>query len=77
MKINQIKILNLLGLKCPIPIMQLKNKIRTMKKKEKLIVLSDDIYSKREIMLFCNCMGHNIIQITYKKKIIKYYIERQ
>ncbi|CAL4323728.1 Sulfur carrier protein TusA [Buchnera aphidicola (Thelaxes suberi)] len=74
--INYTIFLNLISLKCPMPIIKLKFVLRAMKKKEKLLVLSDDIYSKREILFFCNCMDYKIIYLLEKNNFLQYLIKK-
>lgn len=57
--------MNLIGLRCPEPLMKIRKKIKYMKKGEKLLIISDDKTIKFDIINFCCFMKYNVI---YKKK---------
>ncbi|CAL4043667.1 sulfurtransferase TusA [Buchnera aphidicola] len=64
-------ILNLINLRCPDPIMKLREKLRKIKKDEVILILADDPSTKREIPQLCFFMGHvllysNINEIPYQ-----------
>lgn len=61
-------VLNLIGLKCPEPIMIIRKTIRQIKKHETILVLSDDPSTIRDIPHFCNFMKHQLVeQFTFIK----------
>lgn len=61
--------INLIGLRCPEPLIKIRTKIRYMKSGEKLLIISDDQTVEFDIINFCCFMKYDII---YKKKK-KYY----
>ncbi|WP_343128486.1 sulfurtransferase TusA [Buchnera aphidicola (Kurisakia onigurumii)] len=69
-------ILNLNGLKCPDPIIQIRKSINKIKKKEKILVITDDFSTKREIKIFCRIMNHILLEIDTIHIPYKYIIEK-
>lgn len=67
-------ILNLLGLRCPEPMMVIRRTIRTLHEGQIILVLTDDFSSKRDIKIFCKFMKHNLLSYSIKKIPNKYII---
>lgn len=59
---------NLLGLRCPEPIMILRKKIRKLKEGQIILVLTDDFSSTRDIKIFCHFMKHTLVSYSIQKK---------
>lgn len=68
--------LNLLGLRCPEPLMLIRKKIRSIKKGETIFFISDDFTLEQDIFNFCTFMQHKILFKHKEKKIIKYIIQK-
>ncbi|CAL4043456.1 Sulfur carrier protein TusA [Buchnera aphidicola (Tetraneura ulmi)] len=66
-KKKYIKVLNIIGMKCPDPILIIRKTLKKMKRKKILLVIADDISTKYEIPIFCHFMKHKLL----KKKIDK------
>lgn len=76
-KMKKINItLNLIGLKCPEPIMIIRKTIRKIKKNEIILVLADDPSTKRDIPHFCNFMQHNLIEYSTCIKPYRYLLKK-
>ncbi|VFP88568.1 Sulfur carrier protein TusA [Buchnera aphidicola (Cinara piceae)] len=70
-----IYILNLSGLRCPNVIITLRNKVRKTKKEEKILVLTNDKFSNKDIILFCRFMKHKLLSHSLKYIPYKYLIK--
>ncbi|ALD15378.1 sulfurtransferase [Buchnera aphidicola (Aphis glycines)] len=74
---KKIKIvLNLIGLKCPEPIMVIRKTIRNAKKHETILVISDDPSTKRDIPYFCKFMKHQLIEHCTHIKPYRYLLKK-
>jgi tRNA 2-thiouridine synthesizing protein A len=62
MKKNNIIILNLIGLRCPEPIMMIRKTIRKIQPNKTILVVSDDPSTKRDIPNFCYFMEHQLLE---------------
>lgn len=69
-------VLNLVGLRCPDPIMLIRKKLRQMKINEKILVITDDPSTKRDIPYFCNFMKHELIDHTIHMKPYRYLLKK-
>jgi tRNA 2-thiouridine synthesizing protein A len=69
-------ILNLIGLRCPEPIMVIRKTLRKMKKNEKILVLADDPSTKRDIPYFCYFMEHQLLDRFIHVKPYRYLLKK-
>lgn len=76
MKKKHNLILNLIGLRCPEPIMMIRKTLRKMKKHEKILVLSDDPSTKRDIPSFCYFMEHQLLENKIDNKPYSYLLKK-
>ncbi|QCI20576.1 sulfurtransferase TusA [Buchnera aphidicola (Brachycaudus cardui)] len=76
MKKNNNTILNLIGLRCPEPIMVIRKTLRKMKKNEKILVVADDPSTKRDIPNFCYFMEHQLVEHEIKIKPYRYLLKK-
>ncbi|EWH10288.1 SirA family protein [Catenovulum agarivorans DS-2] len=53
--------LNAVGLRCPEPVMMVRQAVRTMAKHETLLVKADDPSTTRDIPSFCRFMEHKLV----------------
>ncbi|AEH39864.1 two-component response regulator [Buchnera aphidicola (Cinara tujafilina)] len=67
--------LNLLGLRCPEPLMVLRKNIRSLKEGQIIRVLTDDFSSTRDIKIFCHFMKHILLSFSIKKIPYQYIIK--
>ncbi|AWH90357.1 sulfurtransferase TusA [Buchnera aphidicola (Melanaphis sacchari)] len=75
MKKNNI--LDLTGLRCPEPIMIIRKTFRNMKKNEKILILTDDPATKRDIPNFCYFMKHELIESSIYIKPYRYLLKKK
>ncbi|CAL4323169.1 Sulfur carrier protein TusA [Buchnera aphidicola (Chaitophorus populicola)] len=59
---NKKNILNLTGLRCPDTMLFLKKKLRSLKIGDLIIIITDDITTKREIPLLCNFLNYILVK---------------
>ena len=57
-KIEQGQVVNLIGLKCPEPLMMLRQAFRTAASGESFIVVATDPSTERDFASFCRFSGH-------------------
>ncbi|QCI21321.1 sulfurtransferase TusA [Buchnera aphidicola (Hyperomyzus lactucae)] len=75
MKKNHI-ILNLIGLRCPEPIMIIRKTLRNMKKNQIILVIADDLSTTRDIPNFCYFMQHQLLEHEIKIKPYRYLLKK-
>lgn len=76
MKIENNNILNLIGLRCPEPIMIIRKTLRNMKVNEEVLIFSDDPSSKREIAHFCYFMKHQLLESNINIHPYRYLLKK-
>ena len=64
------KKLNLIGLKCPIPILKTSHNLKKMNNKEILEVISDDLSAEKDFKEFCKSSNIKILEIKKENKIL-------
>lgn len=69
-------ILNLVGFRCPETIMIIRKNMRNIKKKEQLLIITDDVASINDIPNFCKFMNHKVIKKEIKKLPYQYILEK-
>ncbi|AKC32373.1 sulfurtransferase TusA [Candidatus Pantoea carbekii] len=69
-------ILNILGLRCPEPVMMLRKTVRNMQIGETLLVITDDPATPRDIAGFCLFMKHRLIVQQTENLPYKYLIQK-
>lgn len=68
--------LDLRGLICPDPIILLRKKFREINPKDIILIFSDDITTKRDFIIFCNFMGHNLIDYFFEYLPYRFLIQK-
>lgn len=68
--------LNLIGLRCPEPIMVIRKTIRNIKINDNILILSDDPATIRDIPYFCYFMGHKLLKNQTKNKPYLYLLKK-
>lgn len=63
--------LDLLGLRCPLPVLKIARALRGMKAGEVLAVLADDPVSIIDIPAFCQEKGHGLIAEAAPRFVIR------
>ncbi|CAL4322858.1 sulfurtransferase TusA [Buchnera aphidicola] len=74
--ITKKKIINLIGLRCPDTMLFLRKKLRSIKIGELILIISDDITTKREIPLLCNFFNYDLINSQTVKIPYSYFIKK-
>ena len=67
---NSLLTLNLLGLKCPLPILKTAKKLKEIKKGELLEVKTDDSSAEKDFVEFCKLNNSKIIKRKKQNKIL-------
>lgn len=65
--------LDAMGLRCPEPVMMLRQKIRKINEGETLLVTADDPSTARDIPSFCRFMEHQLLE-QYTEQLPFHYI---
>lgn len=68
--------LNLLGLKCPLPVLKTAKKLREMNKGELLEVKTDDSSAEKDLKQFCSLNNSKIINTKKQNKILCVLIKK-
>jgi tRNA 2-thiouridine synthesizing protein A len=68
--------LDTIGLRCPEPVMMVRQKIRNIATGETLLVSADDPSTTRDIPSFCRFMEHQLIAQQVTKKPFQYVIKK-
>jgi tRNA 2-thiouridine synthesizing protein A len=69
-------VLNLIGLRCPEPIMIIRKTFRNLKNNQKILILSDDLSTTRDIPNFCYFMKHQLLEHKIKVKPYRYLLKK-
>lgn len=69
--------LNLIGLKCPLPVLKIAKKFKELNNKSILEVKSDDPKSERDIKLFCENYNVEILKNFKEKKILYFSLKKK
>jgi tRNA 2-thiouridine synthesizing protein A len=59
------------GFECPIPVLKAKKFIKKLKKKDTILIESDDTLSKFYFKNFCEENNYQLLSIIHSKKVIK------
>jgi len=68
--------LDAIGLRCPEPVMMLRQKIRKIATGETLLVTADDPSTARDIPSFCRFMEHQLIKQQTTEMPFQYIIQK-
>lgn len=68
--------LDAIGLRCPEPVMMIRQKIRQIAAGETLLVSTDDPSTTRDIPSFCRFMEHQLIAQQVAAKPFQYVIKK-
>ena len=64
------------GLLCPLPVLKLQKKIKSIKEKERIKLITDDPAAVVDVPHFCNEQGHRLIEIIEQNGCDLFVIER-
>jgi len=68
--LSELKYLDLVGLKCPIPVLKIRKAIRDMQSGDIMSVVASDKAAKIDIPHFCNESDNVLIEIYEKNDLI-------
>lgn len=68
--------LDTLGLRCPEPVMMIRNAIRAMSEGQTLLVIADDPATTRDVPKFCHFMRHTLVAQETGNKPYRYLIRK-
>jgi tRNA 2-thiouridine synthesizing protein A len=72
---NKDATLDVQGLLCPLPIVQLAKKVKELKSGQILELIADDAGAKEDVPAWCNRTGHQLIASETEGKVLKFYIK--
>ena len=64
------------GMMCPMPIVQLAKKMKSMKVGEEIILLADDVGSKADVPAWCQRTGNELVEVTEAGGVFSYRIRK-
>ncbi|MDP2560518.1 sulfurtransferase TusA [Psychrobium sp. 1_MG-2023] len=68
--------LDAIGLRCPEPVMMVRQAIRKINSGETLLVTADDPSTTRDIPSFCRFMDHTLVSSDIEKPPFRYLIKK-
>jgi tRNA 2-thiouridine synthesizing protein A len=71
-----VEVLDAKGLMCPMPIVQLAKKIKTMKIGDELDLISDDVGSKEDVPAWCKRTGNELVEQKEAGGVYTYRIKK-
>ena len=69
--------LNLVGLKCPIPVLKTKKFLATLDSEQQVTITTDDPASEKDLQEFCRKTGNLLIQQFNQDNLIITIIQRR
>ena len=69
--------LNLIGLKCPIPVLKTKKFLATLDSEQQVTITTDDPASEKDLQEFCRKTGNQLIQQFNQDNFIITIIQRR
>ena len=69
--------LDLVGLKCPIPVLKTKKFLATLDSEQQVTVTTDDPASEKDLQEFCRKTGNHLIQQFNQDNLIITIIQRR
>ena len=68
--------LDAVGLRCPEPLMLVRNKVREMAVGEVLHVRATDPSTHRDFLQFCRFVGHELLRADVDQEILEFWIKK-
>lgn len=68
--------LDTLGLRCPEPVMMIRNAMRKLADGQQLLILADDPATTRDVPKFCHFMGHTLVAQDVAAAPYRYLIRK-
>ncbi len=69
---NKVKIINVTGKVCPLPLISLAKEVRTMQKGQDVCIIGDDPIFEESIVDFCREGDHEILAINREGKKVTF-----
>lgn len=73
---NPDKILDVLGLRCPEPVMMIRKTVRHMGDGQTLLIIADDPATVRDIPVFCRFMEHQLLVLDTEQTPYRYLLRK-
>lgn len=77
LSLNCNHLLDTIGLRCPEPVMMVRQKVRKMNEGETVLVTADDTSTTRDIPSFCRFMEHELVSSQTTTKPYQYLIRKK
>lgn len=71
-----VEVLDAKGLMCPMPIVQLAKKMKTMKVGDELDLIASDVGSKVDVPAWCQRTGNQLVSVKEDNGIFTYRIKK-
>jgi tRNA 2-thiouridine synthesizing protein A len=71
-----VETLDCKGLMCPMPIVQLAKKMKTMKVGDELELIANDIGSKEDVPAWCQRTGNQLVGMKEENGVFTYRIKK-
>ena len=71
-----VEVLDAKGLMCPMPIVQLAKKFKTMKVGEEIELLATDVGSKADVPAWCQRTGNELVEAREEGGVLIYRIKK-
>jgi tRNA 2-thiouridine synthesizing protein A len=71
-----VEVLDAKGLMCPMPIVQLAKKMKSMKVGDELDLISDDEGSKADVPAWCQRTGNELVDMKESNGVFTYRIRK-
>jgi tRNA 2-thiouridine synthesizing protein A len=71
-----VEVLDAKGLMCPMPIVQLAKKMKTMKVGDELDLIASDVGSKADVPAWCQRTGNELVSMKEENGIFTYRIKK-
>ena len=73
---HMVEVLDAKGLMCPMPIVQLAKKMKSMKVGDELDLISDDEGSKADVPAWCQRTGNELVEMKEANGVFTYRIKK-
>ena len=76
MPIHSDKVIDCIGLYCPMPVMKAREAIREMAPGQVLVVLSDDPAAQSDMKSWSHRTGHSLLEITHNGAVFRFVVRK-
>lgn len=71
---QDIKILDATGLKCPLPVLKLRKALDALSQGEQIILRADDPVAPLDVEHFCKTAGHELLHVNQKEDFVEFIV---